>query len=342
MFCKNYLYPGLQIKRGSPMRKILAFIVVAVVIASGCLKDSGDNATPISTASEKAGFLAELGKVSPLDPLCGMDPNVSIPHFIGPLREDYSITPVEPEFPVPNGSLAGRTLEVSLKGVSSKAYVGVFAYPDSYSASEALNGLKEKLNSIGSNTGGFKWRGKNALYSAFSTYFSGFYLVVVFKVPYDPSFPDMAEYTLNKIMFHLMRAGPSPGKMLGLFMHTEIVNKTGRSKVFSGDLLSESGFTPEGVRIEVAVYREGCGREVYSSLKSKIEKLGFTEKSLPTLKSRDPAGKVVERAYFEGNRSVYIELYYGPGMDRVMLLYGNGSAVKTTIQNMWSGEGTFD
>lgn len=324
------------------MRKVLAFILVAVVIASGCLKDSGGNATPTSTTPSETGFLGELGKVSPSDPLCGMDPNVSVSQFTGPLREDYSTAPAEPGFPVPKGSLAGQTLEVSLNGVSSKVYVGVFAYPDSYSASEAMKELKEKLNSLGNSTDGLKWKGKNALYSAFGMYFEGFYLIVVFQVPYNGDGVNEAEYALNKVMFHVMRIGPSPGKMLGLFMRTEVVNKTGRSSVFSGDLLSESGFTPEGAGIEVAVYREGCGQEVYGELKSKIEKLGFVEKPLPPLKSRDPAGKVVERAYFEGNGSVYIELYDGPGMDRVMLLYGNESAVKATVQNMWSGEGTFD
>ncbi|ASJ07561.1 hypothetical protein [Thermococcus pacificus] len=327
------------------MRKILAFILVAVVIASGCLEDSDNNATSDATPttiSSETGFLEELGKVSPSDPLCGMNPNVSVSHFIDPLREDYSISPAEPEFPVPGGSLAGQTLEVSPKGVSSKVYVSVFAYPDSYSATEALAELKEKLNRLGNSTDEFKWEGKNALYSAFTTYFGGFYLIVVFQVPYGEDGLNMAEYALNEVMFHVMWVGPSPEKMLGLFMHTEIVNKTGRSRVFSGDLLSESGFTPEGARIEVAVYREGCGQEVYRELKSKIEKIGFTEKSLPPLNSRDPAGKVVERTYFEGNGGVYIELYDGPGMDRVMLLYGNESAVKAAVQKIWSGEGTFD
>lgn len=198
--------------------------------------------------------------------------------------------------------------------------------------------LKEKLDIKANTTNGFQWEGKgeDALYSAFSMYFGGFYLVVFFKVPYSQDLIDDAEYTLKDLMFHTMWVGPSPGKMLGLFMHTRILNQTWGSNAFSGDLLSARGVTPEGARIEAAVYREGCGWEGYDKLKEKIEELGFKEKALPQLKSHDPAGKVAQRVYFEKDLGVYIELYWGPGMDRVMLLYGNKSVVKTAVLNMWS------
>jgi len=319
------------------MKKVLTLILVAIVIAAGCLSSpekSPETKTSTPTASTKEGFLAEIGIIAPSDPLCGMDPNSSIAGFIKPLKEKYSIVPARPDFPVPEGSLANKTFKVS------NAYVGVFAYPDSYSAAEALGALKKKLATIGNATGRDKWLGRDALYSAFGAYFDGFYFIVILKVPYDEEWPDMAEYTLNKLMFSMMWVGPSPGKMLGLFMHTRIENRTGRSKIFSGDLLSASGFTPEGAGIEVAVYRRGCGGEVYVTLEERIKGLGFREKPLPPLKSRDPAGEIVQRAYFEGNGSVYIELYNGPGMDRVMLLYGNESAVKATVMAMWGTEET--
>jgi hypothetical protein len=336
------------------MRKIVGILVVFMVLASGCIGNEDVKAktpgtsqpepstailfstTPVSPREENFNSLPlTIGRVTPSDPLCGLDPSEAISQFIGALRDDYSLKPTEPDFPVPEESLASEVFEVS---EVSGAYMGVFAYPDYYSASRALEDLKEKLNIKANTTDGFQWegKGKDALYSAFSMYFRGFYLVVLFKVPYSQDLIDDAEYTLKDLMFHAMWVGPSPRKMLGLFMHTRILNQTWGSNVFSGDLLSVSGLTPEGARIEVAVYRKGCGWEVYDKLKEKIEKLSFREKALPQLKSHDPAGKVVQRAYFEGDLGVYIELYQGPGMNRVTLIYGNKSTVKAAVLNMWS------
>lgn len=334
------------------MRKIVGILVVFMVLASGCLGNGSvktktpgtsqtesptttpSSTTPVSPGEESLdSSLLTIERIAPSDPLCGVDPVEAISQFIEALRDDYSLKPTEPDFSVPEGSLASEVFEIS---EVSGAYVGVFAYPDYYSASRALEDLKEKLSIKANITDGFQWKGKDALYSLIPTYFRGFYLLVLFKVPYSQDRIDEAEYTLNQLMFHTMWVGPSPGKMLGLFMHTRILNQTWGSNAFSGDLLSVSGVTPEGARIEAAVYRAGCGWEVYDKLKEKIEELGFEEKALPQLKSRDPAGEVAQRAYFEKDLGVYIELYWGPGMDRVMLLYGNKSAVKTAVLNMWS------
>ncbi|MDI3476436.1 MAG: hypothetical protein PWQ79_1104 [Thermococcaceae archaeon] len=123
------------------MRKIVGILVVLMVLGSGCLGNNSvkmktpgtsqtesptttlSSTTPVSLREESLdSSLLAIERISPSAPLCGVDPGEAISQFIEALRDDYSLKPTEPDFSVPEDSLASEVFEIS---EVSGAYVGV-------------------------------------------------------------------------------------------------------------------------------------------------------------------------------------------------------------------------
>ncbi|KUH34718.1 hypothetical protein APY94_00615 [Thermococcus celericrescens] len=260
-------------------------------------------------------------------------PKDSVSEVVSRISEKYNVTESPVDIPLPPRSLSSFT------GAADGIEFGLFAYPNSTAVEEAMNGVVGFLIENGFQQGdGTFWERGNETYTAFYTYERYFYVLFVARTAGGDS--EERAMRLSEFTWSIITIGPSPGKVLGLFLPVKVAEgnwSEERGLRFSGYLDALEG-TVEGTNVSAVflVYRPREGREVYLQLKEAFLRNSWVEEEYINTNTRDPAGHLVVSDYFEANGSgVYIELADVAGMERLTLLFGDESEIKETVRELW-------
>ncbi|NJD99710.1 hypothetical protein E3E26_07950 [Thermococcus sp. LS1] len=262
-------------------------------------------------------------------------PKYAVLDVISRISKRYNVTESPANIPQPPRSLSSFT------GTANDTEFGLFAYPNSTAAREAMKYVVETLREKGFQQGdGGKafWERGNETYTVFYTYEHYFYVLFVARTAGGSAEERTAR--LSEFAWSVITVGPSPGKVLGLFLPIKVVEDNwseGMGLRFSGYLDALKG-TVEGTNVSAVflVYRPREGREVYLQLKEAFLDNGWVEREYINTYTQNPAGRLMASDYFEANGSgIYIELADVAGMERLTLLFGDESEIKETVRELW-------
>ncbi|ACJ16640.1 hypothetical protein TON_1152 [Thermococcus onnurineus NA1] len=261
-------------------------------------------------------------------------PKYAVLDVISRISKRYNVTESPANIPLPPGSLSSFT------GTANDTEFGLFVYPNSTAAREAMEYVVETLRENGfqqGGGGGAFWERGNESYTVFYTYERYFYVLFVARIAGGSAEERTAR--LSEFVWSVITVGPSPGKVLGLFLPLKVIEgnwSEGRGLGFSGYLEALEG-TVEGTNVSAVflVYRPREGRDVYLQLKKAFLDNGWVEREYVNTYTRNPAGHLMTSDYFEANGSgVYIELADVAGMERLTLLFGDESEIKETVREL--------
>ncbi|NJE60292.1 hypothetical protein [Thermococcus sp. 21S7] len=330
---------------------VSCIIIILITMSCGCINSpEGEktNSPAIETAHEgvdegvpentsapeeaKATFPSGTFKPKRVD-WFSYSPKYAVLDVVSRISEKYNVTESPVNIPLPQRSLSAFT------GTADGIEFGLFAYPNSTAVEEAMNDVVELLTENGFQRGdGNFWERGNESYTAFYTYERYFYVLFVARIT-GGSAEERAK-RLSEFTWSIITMGPSPSKVLGLFLPVKVVEgnwSRGRGLIFSGYLDDLEG-TVDGTNISTVflVYRPREGREVYLQLKEAFLDNGWTEKEYANTYTQNPAGSMVAGDYFEADGTgVYIELARIASMERVSLLFGNPREVKALVGLLW-------
>ncbi|CAD5244766.1 hypothetical protein [Thermococcus camini] len=289
-----------------------------------------ENTSPLEEA--KATFPSGTFKPKRVD-WFSYSPDGSISEVVSRISKKYNVTESPVDMPRPPGSLSSFT------GTANGIEFGLFAYPNSTAAKEAMKYVVELLRENGFQQGaGTFWERGNESYTAFYTYERYFYVLFVAKITGGDS--EERAKLLSEFAWSIITMGPSPGKVLGLFLPVKVAEGSWseeRGLRFSGYLDALEG-TVEGTNVSAVflVYRPHEGREVYLQLKEAFLNNGWVEREYVSTYTQNPAGSMMAGDYFGADDTgIYIELARIAGMERVTLLSGNPEDVKDLVGALW-------
>ncbi len=329
-------------------------IILLIMMLSGCINSPQDEKTEspvIETTHEgvnehiyentsplegaKATFPSGTFRPKRLD-WFSYSPDGSISEVVSRISGKYNVAESPADMPRPPGSLSGFT------GTANDIEFSLFAYQNSTAVKEAMKYVVELLTENGFQQGdGTFWERGNESYTAFYTYEHYFYVLFVARTAGGDS--EERARRLSEFTWSIITMGPSPGKVLGLFLPVKVAEGSWseeRGLRFSGYLDALAG-TVEGTNVSAVflVYRPYEGREIYLQLREAFLKNGWVERELINTYTRNPAGYLVASDFLEGDGiSAYIELARQAGLERVTVLVGNGSEVRKTVGDFWNLE----
>lgn len=137
----------------------------------------------------------------------------------------YNVTEREVDIPSPPGSLASFT------GTANGIEFGRLVYPNSTAVAKAQEYVVDLLreNGFQQDAGGKAfWERENVTYAVYGTYRDYYYVLFIARVR-GGSVNERIE-RLSQFLWTIAVIGPSPGKVLGLFLPVEIVERTSTSR----------------------------------------------------------------------------------------------------------------
>ena len=335
------------------IKLIVPFLLISlIIVSSGCINSPGAEKTesPVTETTHegvserisettsplkesKANFPSGTFEPGSLDGL-PYSPKDAVLIVLSRISEKYNVTEGNVTVIQPPESLASFT------GTADGMEFGLFAYPNRTAVEKALRNVNGELRRRGfRHVEGAFWEKENDTYTVYYTYERYFYVLFVAKVTGGSEEERIAR--LSKFAWSIIVIGPSPGKILGLFLPVKLGENDWTEKLglrFKGYLDARQGTVEEtNVSAVFLVYRPREGREVYLQLKEAFLGNGWIEREYINTNTRNPAGHLVASDYFEANGSgVYIELADVAGMERLTLLFGDESEIKETIRELWT------